>query len=272
GIGNDTIELSGNGTNLVNTGEGDDIIGVRDVGVSSKVLAGRGQDKVSGGNEDDDQDGGKGNDILEGGDGQDTQKGGKGDDIADSGDGDDIAEGNRGQDTLLGGAGNDTIFGGKGFDSIDGGEGNDYIDGGRGNDTVTGGTGNDTVFLSADNDLITGGEGTDVFEVSILSFGKVNNINDLGVDTLTDFSSVDDIIRLDSQIFTQLGDPGKLDPDELIEIASFDPANISKDLNANLVYDSASGSIYYVAQNSQATKIIELSNKPFLSPDDFEII
>jgi Ca2+-binding RTX toxin-like protein len=77
---------------------------------------------------------GGGNDSVTGGDGNDSINGGAGDDIIDGGDGDDIIDGGDGQNTKIGGAGNDTFLNVANSTTLP--------------DTMTGGSGTDTYVLS----------------------------------------------------------------------------------------------------------------------------
>lgn len=70
-----------------------------------------------------------------------------------------------------------------------------------GDDLLIGGSGDDTLVGNAGDDLLTGGLGEDVFvisesEVSIALAGTVERVENVGLDTLTDFTSVDDTIEL----------------------------------------------------------------------------
>lgn len=83
-------------------------------------------------------------------------------------DGNDILHGRTGHDTLHGGYGNDRLYGEGGQDLLLGGKGRDVLAGGRGNDEMR------------------GHGGRDVFVFGALS----------GTDTIRDFNSGDDVIRL----------------------------------------------------------------------------
>ena len=100
--------------------------------------------------------------------------------------GSDIIIGRNGDDQFYGEQGNDTLIGGTGLDLIYGGEGDDILSSREGNDTLTGGVANDT---------LTGGPGNDLF---VLAAGA-------GTDTITDFTSAQDLIELsDGLEFTDL--------------------------------------------------------------------
>ena len=78
-------------------------------------------------------------------------------------------KGTSGNNYLTGTSGNDQIYGNAGNDTLIGGLGNDYLEGGSGNDRLTGGSGRDTFVF----DYSTG-----------------------GIDTITDFSVNDDILKI----------------------------------------------------------------------------
>lgn len=96
-----------------------------------------------------------------------------GNDIVSGFAGNDSINGNQGADTLNGSQGDDIIYGGRGLDLLHGGQGNDLLFGGVGNDTLWGDRGADT---------LSGGEDSDLFAIG-------RN----GADTITDFSSGDEI-------------------------------------------------------------------------------
>ena len=79
------------------------------------------------------------------GQGDDHVTGNSADNTLDGRDGHDELTGGPGDDTLLGGAGNDVLEGDDGTDTLNGGAGNDRLSGGAGNDILTGGTGTDVV-------------------------------------------------------------------------------------------------------------------------------
>lgn len=79
--------------------------------------------------------------------------------------------GTSGNNHLTGTSGNDQIYGYAGNDTLIGGAGNDYLEGGSGNDRLTGDSGRDTFFLN-----YSGG----------------------GIDTITDFSVNDDILKINT--------------------------------------------------------------------------
>lgn len=89
-------------------------------------------------------------------------------------------------------SGNDTINSGNGDDTIYTGDGNDTVNAGAGNDTVFGGSGNDRLTGGSGNDTLTGDLGADRF-----TFTSPTQ----GIDSITDFSVVDDSIAVSAAGF-----------------------------------------------------------------------
>jgi Ca2+-binding RTX toxin-like protein len=174
------------------------------------------------------------NDTIHGSHGNDTIYGNNGNDTIYGNSGDDILYGGNGNDTIYGGNGNDTIYGNHGDDILYGGNGNDNLSGGHGNDILVGGTGNDT---------LTGGAGCDTFRFTSngVNFGASN----LGVDTITDFSSNEDKISLSKATFSQLhssiGDGFNVFTD--FAVVSDDTA--AAESHALIVYNCFNGSLFY---------------------------
>lgn len=178
---------------VVNTGPGDDTVGVRidptsglqvvtvngvnyyyPPGADIVIRAGEGNDTITvapGTRVHLTVLGGEGNDIVRGGDGEETilgldgndqLYGGGGADRVSGGAGRDYLDGQGGNDILFGGRGDDTVYGLGGDDRLAGGEGQDYLEGATGNDTLDGGAGNDILSGGRDDDTIRGGTGDDV--------------------------------------------------------------------------------------------------------------
>ena len=86
---------------------------------------------------------GSGNDRLSGGAGDDWLPGNAGDDRLSGGSGNDLLQGGAGDDSLWGGAGDDELWGDNGDDSLSGDDGDDFLFGNAGDDRLSGGSGND---------------------------------------------------------------------------------------------------------------------------------
>jgi serralysin len=218
-------------------------------------------------------------------------------------------------DRLFGNGGNDTISGGKGNDSIDGGTGSDSMSGGTGNDTyivgetgdkviessgqgtdtvkssithtlaanvenlvltgsasingtgnslanvLTGNSGNNRLDGSTGSDKLTGGAGADTFVFST-SLGSSN------VDTVTDFAAGSDHIQLNRSIFAALAAGG-------LSEANFAFATDADAASARIIYDAASGALYYDkdgAGSAGDVKFAVLSPNLALNASDFLIV
>lgn len=199
-----------------------------------------------------------------------------------------VLNGGQGADTLYGRGGNDRIYGGAGNDVMIGDSGDDiyYVtDAGDtiielaslGNDTVrssvnfnigaqfietlilTGGdaingtgnsqantiTGNGAANVldgRAGTDRLTGGFGAD-------SFMMTTALSATNVDTITDFQVGLDKIGVDRSFFTQVGAAGALDPNAF---GAFGAADASD----RILYDSATGTLYYDSDGSGAAAAV----------------
>lgn len=132
------------------------------------IVAGSGNDFVSGGS---------GNDVIEGGDGDDALDGGSGNDRIRGGAGNDNLDGNSGDDIVIGGAGNDIILGAAGADLLIGGAGMDQLNGNAGNDLLVS---ESTVFDNNDIALLALlAEWTSPRNYS----ARVNNLRGIGTGT-----------------------------------------------------------------------------------------
>ena len=167
-----SLDSSFVGEIVVNGNAGDDSIDVSEVGLSTSLS------------------GGLGDDILIGGAAADFLNGGAGDDTA---------AGNEGNDTINGGSGRDMLDGGAGDDTVSGqGGSGDVLTGGSGNDQVNGGAGIDTIFETADvNFTLTAtslaGNGSDTLtsiERAILVGGDSDNLIDTSMFTGTGIEGV----------------------------------------------------------------------------------
>ena len=129
------------------------------------------------------------------------------------------------------------IVGGSEASVLTGAAGDDTISGGNGNDKLFGMAGED--FLSGDlgKDVLTGGEGQDIFIFS-KKLGKQN------IDTITDFSVVDDTIQLSKSIFKAIGKKGVLAKDAFIV------GTAAKDAEDRIVYNSKTGKLFYDADGN----------------------
>ncbi len=126
-----------------------------------------------------------------------------GNDVAELGGMADKFFGHQANDTAYGFGGNDRLHGQLGDDSLYGGSGNDLLTGGLGYDVLDGGDGNDTLIGGIDRDVMTGGAGADVFQFKHL---------DQYPDSITDFQSGTDKIRVLGAALGANFPPGAIDP------------------------------------------------------------
>ncbi|MGB3511712.1 MAG: spondin domain-containing protein [Microcoleaceae cyanobacterium] len=189
-----------------------------------------------------------------------------GDDTLNGFGGNDIVIGSRGNDLLRGVDGNDTLEGRQGFDRLLGGDGEDVLLGGQGRDRMNGGSG---------NDILTGGASIDFF---IFATNDEFNQNDIGVDTITDFDEVRDLILLDLDTFTAIAsDPSNTDNPGFSVEEEFDVVN--NDASAGLsdafiVYSQATGNLFYNQNGSVSglgtgVQFATLQGRPDIEAEDF---
>ncbi|MCB1502530.1 MAG: hypothetical protein KDK07_22590 [Bauldia sp.] len=158
--------------------------------------------------------------------------------------------GTRFNDALDGAGGKDWLFGYKGDDILKGGENNDVLVGGKGKDLLAGGEG---------KDKLKGEGGRDQF-----AFGEMGKKN---ADKLVDFKPGKELIGLDGDVFTGIGD--KLDKDE------FEIGKTADDGNDRVIYDRTKGKLYWDGDGKGGDdKVLFAKVDPFLklSDDAFFIV
>ena len=141
-----------------------------------------------------------------------------------------VVHGSAQADTFHGGAGNDILGGGGKADTIDGKGGDDFILGGTGNDHLSGGAGKDNIHGGEGSDVLKGGAGPDMF-VFDTALGSDN------VDKIQDFKVGQDLIGLDSDIFSAIG--GSLGQGE------FTIGTKALDGNDHIIYNASTGALFY---------------------------
>jgi len=162
------------------------------IGTSYEQYGFGGDDSISGLGGNDTIFGYDGDDILFADAGNDILVGGSGKNYLDGGDDEDVLF-NRGgisgnQSTLLGGAGDDTLWGAF-YDTLLGGSGNDILMP-CGSCLVDGGSGNDTLYTESDRNTLAGGQGDDVYSISINNrMGVIDNYAGEGIDNGYDILS-----------------------------------------------------------------------------------
>ena len=230
------------------------------------LLGYAGADTINGNNGNDTLFGDLGHDTLFGGGGHDTLDGGYGRDAMSGGAGNDVYIVNQAGDTAVEAQleGTDLVrssitFGlganvenltltgiaainGTGNALPNGLTGNDAANtliGEGGNDDLRGGGGNDRLVGNQGNESLRGGTGMDTFVMN----GTLNASTN--VDRIWDFLAADDTIELASSIFTALA-PGAL------AAANFYAGSSAHDADDRIIYDSATGNIYYDSDGNGA--------------------
>ena len=133
-----------------------------------------------------------------------------------------------------------------------------------GNDTLNGGNGADLLDGGLGADILTGGAGEDSFRFSTELGGD-------NVDRIKDFNVWDDVILLDTRIFTEAGDAG------MLSYAAFNSnaSGIAQDASDRIVYDTNDGFLYYDADGSgdeDAILFAQLGRHLDLSASNFVIV
>jgi Ca2+-binding RTX toxin-like protein len=231
-------------TGLVDTGQ--ELNGNAAVNV---IRAGSGTDTLAGGDSDDTLDGGGGADVMTGGYGSDTFYVDHVDDSlieAGSGGDDDLAIAsvsfrlaygvNHLQ--LVGTAG--TGLGNSLSNDISGNASANVLKGLNGNDTIVGGAGADRIYGGPGSDLLQGDAGADRFYFDA-SFTSSANVDRIG-----DFSIQDDSIFLSRSFFkTMAAGP--------LTAAAFHTGASAHDRSDRIVYDPATGNLFYDPDGTGAT-------------------
>ena len=196
--------------------------------------------------------GDSGENILNGGVGKDTVVGGSGNDTLNGGRGNDKLLGQADDDLLIGRPGNDILLGGSGDDILEGGIGRDRLNGGPGNDELNGGASIDQFIFNTNQEF---------------------DSQDIGIDQINDFNSGQDIIVLDLSTFTALdSSPGIGLSEDDFAIVSSDAATAE----AEIVYNSASGALYYNTNGTAdgfgtGAQFATLDGSPDLVANDFQV-
>ncbi len=159
-----------------------------------------------------------------------------------------------------------TIVGNAGTNTLSGSAFADRIDGGAGSDTLVGGGGDDTLIGGLGNDSLTGGLGADDF---LFSFQPNFSTN---MDRITDYNPALDDIWLAKAAMAGLGAVGVMSGD-----AFWSAANAVKghDATDRIIYNTATGALYYDEDGSSAAKaavqIAQLSANLSMTAADFFI-
>jgi Ca2+-binding RTX toxin-like protein len=138
--------------------------------------------------------------------------------------------------------------------------------GGAGDDTLVGNDAANVLDGGAGLDTLSGGSGADIFDFSAAP--GTNNI-----DTVLDFLAGTDTLRLDLDVFAALGPAGALAASAFQSGAGLTSAQEADD---RIIYDTASGALYYDADGSGAVAavrfaVIGIGSHALLTAVDFAI-
>ena len=275
GRGNDALYVDNPGDKVVERiGEGDDRVfasidyrlgaNVEHLTLVGDAITGTGNDgdnflvgndadnRLRGGDGEDRLSGGAGNDRLNGQSGADVMRGGTGDDLFIVDDADDLALERSGEGTdaviaqvshtLSGGVEHLRLSGAGAIDGTGNGLGNhivgntnnNLLDGRAGADRLSGDGGRDSLHGGSGGDSLTGGAGIDGFYFE-------NRLGADNIDRITDFTAADDTIFLNRTVFAAIAADGRL------AASAFHAGTAAADASDRIVYDQASGRIFYDA-------------------------
>ncbi len=150
-------------------------------------------------------------------------------------------------------------------DRIDGHGGDDTLAGLGGRDSIHGGDGNDVLRGGAGADRLWGDAGHDSFVFDTRP-GAGN------IDTILDFGHHQDTLRLSNDVMAGLGAAGKLGSAAFYAHAG---AHAAHDPTDRVIYDSASGKLFYDADGADghaAQQLAVLSGHPHLTAADILIV
>lgn len=136
---------------------------------------------------------------------------------------------------------------------------NNSLSGNNGANVISGNAGDDSINGGLANDTLEGGAGKDVFILDTAA----------NSDTVTDFTATDDTLQLDNAIFTALGANGT------VAASRFHVGTFAVDKDDYIIYDYATGSLFYDADGngiSAIIKIATLGTNLVLTNSDFVVI
>ncbi|HWA20719.1 MAG TPA: Ig-like domain-containing protein [Devosia sp.] len=238
-----------------------------------------GNDKLNGLGGDDTLNGGAGNDTMAGGTGNDTYVVDNTRDVVTEGvnAGTDLVQSTvtwtlganvenltlQGSSAINGtGNGLDNIIIGNGAaNTLSGNGGNDVLAGYGGADKLSGGAGNDTLYGGLGKDTLTGNAGADYFVFDTAPAST-------NIDTISDFTVVDDTIVLDNSIYGVLAEGA-------LAANAFAKGTAAMSADVHLIYNASTGALFYDDDGSDShamQQIATLSRNLALTAADFLVI
>jgi Ca2+-binding RTX toxin-like protein len=168
---------------------------------------------------------------------------------------------------VMGSTGNDVILGKWTSEFLAGSHGDDYIAGRCGNDRIDGGWGADT---------LNGGAGRDAFVFNAIQLADYGDFTVLSIgqaDVIEDFTRGRDKLVFENGPFGEWGAAQWGAAEDWFYAAA--GATSGHDASDRLVYDTASGSLYYDIDGDGATEafmVAHLQSAPALGADDITVI
>ena len=240
--------------------------------------------------------GDNGANVLNGLGGNDTLKGYGGSDSLVGGDGNDFLDGMTGIDTMNGGNGADTFIVDSAFDTVIDSSAGTYDtvrastsytlsatadiemlkttnDAGFGSIDLTGNDSSQEIRGNAGNNNLTGGGGTDILTGFAGEDAFIFNsaLGASNIDAITDYNVAQDQIRLDNAIFTNLS----VGEGNWLSAGEFHIGAAAADANDRIIYNSATGALFYDADGSGAGAAVQfatLSTGLALTSNEFYIV
>jgi Ca2+-binding RTX toxin-like protein len=161
--------------------------------------------------------------------------------------------GNGLKNVLLGNSVSNKLYGNDNADKLLGNDGNDSLYGGNGIDTLEGGGHSDLIMGGLGHDSLLGGGGADAFLFNTALNESTN------VDTITDFLSGIDRIRLDDDIFTVLGPVGANTPLAAAKFHKAAGATAAHDADDRIIYNTSTGALYYDADGQGGDAAVQFA-------------
>ena len=166
---------------------------------------------------------------------------------------------------ITGSDGSEYLFGSFAADFIDARGADDSLVGGGGDDTLLGGAGNDSFEGGTGANILTGGAGSDSF-----FFRSTES----SLDSVTDFVRASDKLVFDNNFFSGIGAPGAFAAGDA-RFASGAGLTAGQDPTDRLIYDSASGDLYFDFDGSGAgasQRVATLQGAPALAASDIQVV
>ena len=153
----------------------------------------------------------------------------------------------------------DNLRGTSRANTLEGSGSGELIEGLSGNDTLYGFGGDDTLDGGSGNDLLFGGAGADHFVFTSTPVGSVGDVID-------DFELGTDMIGLSRRVFREAGSEGPLDS----SVFAYGDAPV--DADTRLIYDTATGALYYDADGTGSRQpmrlVATLTDAPLIDWED----